>query len=76
MASAGATQVARGSWGKGDTDCSAESSPPMMLAPNTHRVAQGWDECQWVPLASAQVSTLTVYLLPWVLGLKPRGLRG
>lgn len=68
--------MVQGSWGKGDTDCLAESSPLMMLAPNPHRVAQGWDECQWVPLAAAQVSTLTDYLLPWVLGLKPRGLWG
>lgn len=40
------TQVAGGSWGKGDTDCSAESSPPDDAGSHPHRVAQGWDECQ------------------------------
>lgn len=46
MASARATQVAGGSWGKGDTDCSLKVAPLMMLAPTPHRVAQACDEHQ------------------------------
>lgn len=75
VASTRATQVAGGSRGKGIQTARLKVAPLMMLAPNPHRAAKGGmsaNESHWPP---AQVS-VTLYLLPWALGLKPWGLWG